>query len=313
MNTTSFIESTLLLKTFTTMTDESWFIPFDILMIVSTIVVILLSIMFLLIIILDKTCHTISIMLTANSCLSTLVIGCSLLSLCVFTLQNDLKPVEYQNSHCIIQGYLSHASPALGSYSFLVQTLYRYVSVIYPARLFFQTVRFQLLIICLTWIVSFIYPLAFVFTGDIVYNIDNQICQLAMQPSFAMIFIVTIVYLTPISMIMMIYLKLVHYVHQMSKRITPANTFVRAKRELKMTKRIIIVIHILMTIGIPYALFIIMSFFTHPPKYHYRIAFIFVDISLIVVMIILFQFTDPLKTAIMKRIKRRPNRIVAII
>jgi hypothetical protein len=45
------------------------------------------------------------------------------------------------------------------------------------------------------------------------------------------------------------------------------------------------------------------------PKYHFRISYIFIDASYLFVMIALFQFTDPLKTSIMKKLNRQPNII----
>ena len=92
----------------------------------------------------------------------------------------------------------------------------------------------------------------------------------------------------------------------MSKRVTPVNTLFRAQRELRMIRRIVYLVLILLILGFPYALFILMSFFNSAPKYHFRIAYIFVDVSLAFVMIALFQITEPLKTSIMKRINRRP-------
>jgi hypothetical protein len=91
----------------------------------------------------------------------------------------------------------------------------------------------------------------------------------------------------------------------MNERVTPVNTLFRAKRELKMVHRIVILTIILMIFGVPYMSFIFMSFFVSPPKYHFRIAFIFVDVSLIFMITVLFQFTDPLKESIIKRIRRR--------
>jgi len=99
----------------------------------------------------------------------------------------------------------------------------------------------------------------------------------------------------------------------MSKRVTPVNTLLRAQKDLKMVQRTVILISILLIPGIPFTLFIFMSFFTNPPKYHFRIAYIFLDVSLIFVMIALFQFNDPLKSSIMKKIKGKPNIVVAAI
>ena len=154
-------------------------------MIVCSILTIILAIIFLLIIILDKTCHTVPMMLIANSYLSALIAGCSALSLGIFTFQNDLKQIQYQDSFCVFRGYISYVAGALFNYSFLLQALYRYLIVIYPTRLFFQSFRFQILIICLTWIFGFVYPFAFLFNGEIIYNVDNQICQLPLRFSFS--------------------------------------------------------------------------------------------------------------------------------
>jgi uncharacterized membrane protein YphA (DoxX/SURF4 family) len=99
----------------------------------------------------------------------------------------------------------------------------------------------------------------------------------------------------------------------MSKRATAVNTFSRAQRELKMIGRIIRLISILLTLGIPYAIFIFMSFFNSEPKYSFRIGYLFIDASLVLVMIVLFQNTDPVKTSLMKKINWRSNAIVTTV
>jgi hypothetical protein len=280
-------------------------------MIICTIVTIIFALVFLLIIVLNKTCHTIPMILVANSCLTALVNGCLLLGMCAFTLQNDLKQIQFQNSFCIFRAYIGYGSCAALNYSFLLQAIYRYVTVVYPNRLFWQSVRFQVLLICLTWIFSFVYPTVFIFTDEVLYNINNQICQLRLRLSFYVIYMTLCVYTIPILLIIFIYFKLVRYVKEMSKRVASANILSRAQRELKMVRRTVILVMILFTICFPYEIFAIMSFFTSPPKYHFRIAYIFVDMSLVFVMIVLFQFTEPLKTSLMKVIHGRPNMVAA--
>jgi uncharacterized membrane protein YfcA len=167
-------------------------------------------------------------------------------------------------------------------------------------------------LICLTWIFCFVYPLAFMFTDEIKYNVDNQICQLVLRLCFSVIYGGHCSYIIPVLMINFIYLKLIRYVHAMNKRTTPVNVLSRVKRQLRMVRRIIILLMIIIVMGCPYGIFIFISFFTSPPKYHFRIAFIFIDLSLIVEMLVLFQFTDPLKTSIMKRIRQRPYIIKGV-
>jgi hypothetical protein len=296
-----------------TITIESWFISFDIIMIMCTTLVIILATLFLLIIVLDKTCHTIPMMLIANSCLAELLSGSGMLSMVVFTLQNDLKQIQYEDSCCIFRGYLAYVIGALQNYSYVLPAVYRYITIVYPTHLFWRSARMQLLFIGLTWILAFVCPVAFIFNGEIIYNVDNQICQISLQWSFSLLYGALYSYIIPISMIMYIYWRLCRYVKDMSKRVTVANTLSRAQRELKMVRRIVILVMGVTIIGFPYVLLILMSFFNRAPKYDLRIAFFCIDLSMVFIMIALFQFTDPLKSSVMKRIKWRPNVIVATV
>jgi hypothetical protein len=120
-------------------------------------------------------------------------------------------------------------------------------------------------------------------------------------------------YITPVSLTIFVYFKLVRYVKEMSKRVTPLNTLSRAQRDLKMVRRTVILVSILFILCFPYAMFIFLSFFMEIPKYHFRIAYIFVDGSYTFVLITVFQFTDQLKTSIGKKIKGREIMVVTTI
>jgi hypothetical protein len=82
----------------------------DILAIICLTLAIILATIFLFIIILDKTCHTVPMILTANICLTGLICGSVHFALTVFVLHNDLKQIQYQDTFYIVIGYLSYAS-----------------------------------------------------------------------------------------------------------------------------------------------------------------------------------------------------------
>jgi hypothetical protein len=170
-----------------------------------------------------------------------------------------------------------------------------------------------MLLICSTWIFGFICPIPYLLTGAIIYNVNNQICQMPLRLSFLAIYNAFCVYMIPVLLTMLIYFKLVRYVKEMSKRVTIANTLHRAQQELKMVRRIVILIIGIVTIGFPYAFFVFLSFFTTPPKYDFRIAYIFVDGSLAFVMIALFKFTESLKASIIKKMVDRTNMVMPTI
>jgi hypothetical protein len=203
-------------------------------------------------------------------------VSCQLISNCIdigmryaqflrlFTLQNDLQHIQYQDSLCVFRAYVDYVSCALFSYSFLVQAIYRCRSIVYSHHLLCQSAKLQAGIICLTWIFSLTYPFAFLFTDEIVYNIDNQICQLVLRLSFSIIYGASCIYIIPVFFVILIYFKSVRCVHEMDKRTIPVNTLARAKRESKMVQHIVILLTMLITIGIPYGIFVFISFFTNP-------------------------------------------------
>ncbi len=300
-------------KNLTTIKSESWFIPLDILTIICTILAIILAVIFLFIVAIDKTCHTVPMMLVANSCVIELIFGSNLLGMAVFVLENDLKQIQYQDSLCMFRGYMVFAACSLQNYSYLLQAIYRYVVVVYPARLTYQSARFQIFLICLTWICGIVYPIPILFTNQIKYNVDNQTCAIPLRLSFLTLINACYAYMIPVGALVFIYIRMVRYIKRMSERVIPANTLFRAQRELKMIGRIMKLVSILLSFGLPYTIFMLLSFFNREPKYDFRIVYISLDASLAIAMIALFQQTDPVKTSLMKKMNGRPNAIVATV
>jgi hypothetical protein len=290
---------------------QLWFIPIDVLSLICVIFGMGLGIFSLLIIIFHKTYRTVPMMLITNTCLAQIFFGILLLSLRGFTLQNDLKQIEYEDFFCSFRGYMGYVLCSIQNCSYLLQSIHRFVSIVYPSRLLCQLMTFQFLLICLSWIFGFAYPIAFLFTGQIIYNVNNQICQLPLRLSFSVISMASCAYIIPVFVTILIYFKLVRYVKQMSKRVTPVNTLSRVHRELKMVRRTVILVTILFALCFPYAMFIFLSFFIEIPIYHFRIAYIFLDVSYAFVMIALLIFTDSFKTSMIKRMNGRSNMAIA--
>ncbi|CAF4337677.1 unnamed protein product, partial [Adineta steineri] len=164
-------------------------------------------------------------------------------------LINDLKQIYYPDSYCIFQAYISYATCAAFNYSFVLQALYRYIFVIYPRVLFWQKRRTQILFVFKTWILGFLCPSIFLFTNEIVYNYDNQVCQLPLRFSFSVIYISFTVYGIPVTLIIFIYFKLLRYIQEISKYITSINVLSRARREVKMVRHIVMLVSILIGVG----------------------------------------------------------------
>ncbi|CAF1280407.1 unnamed protein product [Adineta steineri] len=249
-------------------------------------------------------------MLTINSCLSEFILTNTLFWAGIFTLINDLQQIQHKDSFCVFRCYLIHCGCFLQGHSYLLQAIYRYIKIIYPSRLSWQSRQNQLLLIGTIWILAFVHAIPFLFFDGIVYNVHNQVCQMVLGFYFLMIYMRFTDYILPMILIMLVYFKLLRYVKKMSKRVTSTNTLSRAQRELKMVRRTVIMITSIITVGFPFTLFMIMSFFDSAPKYHFRIIFLFGSASIVVIMIILFQFIDSLKMSIIKRIKKRSDKVL---
>ncbi|CAF1180943.1 unnamed protein product [Adineta steineri] len=287
--------------------NQSWFIPIDILLLTCLFLAILMSLLFFFIVLTDKTCHTVPLILVAHSCFASFLLTIILFWATIITFHNDLKQIYYQDLFCIFRGYMTYVTFFGLYYSYLLQSIYSYITVIYPTRLFWRSIKIQFFLIILIWIFAFIFACPVIVTNEIKYLIDDQVCQMPFHLSIVAIYNIVYIYIIPISGIMFIYLKLIRYVREMNKRVTLVNTLLRAQRELKMVYRIVILISILLIVSVPYTIFVFMGFFILTPKYSFRIALTFAEASLVFVMIALFKFTEPVRTSIMKRIRQRSH------
>ncbi|CAF4393088.1 unnamed protein product, partial [Adineta steineri] len=189
--------------------------------------------------------HTIPMLLVANSFLAEFLFGSDMLFMSAFALHNDLKQIEFYDTWCLFQGYMSHMSVTIQNYSYLLQSIYRYISILYPTCFYYQSFRFQMFLICSTWICGIIYPIPIVLTHQIQYHVNDQICQMPLNFSFITLFNITYLYLLPMTTIIILYWKMARYVHEISQRALPVNTLSRAQRDLKMIRRIVILVIIL--------------------------------------------------------------------
>ncbi|CAF1484063.1 unnamed protein product [Adineta ricciae] len=231
MNSTEYNQSYLFCNNTIVIPIQSWFILINICLILFTVSTIILSIVFILIIVLDKICHTTPMMLVANTCIWTCICACARLGMVLFTLQNDLKQVEYEDSLCVFRAYMTYGSYWAFNYSFFLEALYRHILAVYPTRLFWQSLRIQILFICLFWIFCLLVPTPFLYPGAIIYDVNDQICHLPVAFSIFVAYALIVGFSIPVSLIIYLYIRLVRHIKQISKNVTTSNNQVRAQRQ----------------------------------------------------------------------------------
>ena len=293
-----------------TVSIESWFVPIDILRIISNVAAVICALVCLLIILIDKACHTLPMVLTASSCLAILVLSCDLLAISVYTLQSDLEQIQFPDLLCYFRGYLFYFGNSLVNFSFLQQALYRYMSTVYPTRFFWHSTKFQASLICIVWMFCIVFPFPLLITNRLKYNEHGRMCQVPVSLSFPMVYLTLLCYYIPVLSEISLYLRLFRYVRRMQQNITPINVLQRAQKHLKMVRKVVTLSMILFINDCPYAIFVFMSFFGSPPIYYLRIAFATISVAEALVMFVLLLFTDPIRNYLVKTIKRQQNTVV---
>ncbi|CAF0985566.1 unnamed protein product [Adineta steineri] len=281
MNASMMLPDTLKDSNSTIINNQSWFITIDVLLIICLTLAIILAIIFLFIVSIDSSCQTVPMILIANSCFSGLSLAVALLWSTIVTFHNDLNQIQYQDPTCIMRAYFIYVTFAALCYSLLLQAIYRYIIVIYPNRLSWQSKQRQLFLICLSWIFVFLYAV------PVLLKVDDQICQMPLHLAVITVYNTLCVYFIPVSGIILVYIKIVLYVKEMSKNVTTANNLIRAQRELKMVHQIVILISILLSLDFSFSGFLF-------PDHH------FPDF-----------LTTPIKLAIRNITNQRTNTIAA--
>lgn len=288
---------------------KPWFLVVDITIIILLAFAVLLAVCFITIVILNKTCQTMPTFLTCSSCIAEIVYGCNMMSIAIFSLENDRKQRIFQDSLCVFRDYLGYVGTGMLLYSLTLQALYRYIIVVYPRRLFWQSIPVQGALVVFSWIFCIITLLPWFLAGYSTYDAHNQMCLLPFRRSIYVICNVSIVYLIPLFIIIFLYVNLVRYVRNMdSHNGSSTQTVFQARRELTVVKRIVTIISVLVIFGLPFTFFMFLSFVTTPPKYHYRFSLLSADLFQTVIMIGLFRCSQPVMDVLFK-FKRRFSNI----
>jgi hypothetical protein len=277
-----------------------WFVPLDIVMLILAIFVIICGLLLLVFLLFDRTCRTASTLLLSHSCIVGIFFALVMFHMTLFTLQRDLQQRAEEDALCIFRGYLDYCTAALQNHSFALHAVHRYMTVVHPSFRLWQSIRFQTILIMIKWIffMSLFVPL--LWRHDIRYNSDNQICQIPLTLPLPALYVTFLIFVSPVTIIIVVYYKLLRYVRSMGQHITPVNRLFRTKRQLKMIRRICVLINALLFLALPYTTFIVLSFVTVVPKYHFRIIFAFIYVASSLMMCSLFSHTNTARRTAVK-------------
>ncbi|UJR35009.1 hypothetical protein I4U23_027785 [Adineta vaga] len=261
----------------------------------------------------NTSIHTVSNILTCNSSLAILILASDIFSISIYTLIKDLssKQIQMYNMFlCHLRGYIFHLSLCALIHSFVIQIFYRLAGTIYYNRLYYQSLRPYLYAIILQWIIAIVQILPIIYTNHQNFIEEEYLCQIEIHNSQTIVYVYTIVYFIPLSLILIQYWIIKRYSKRKTNTIHTINIQHRARRQIKLIRRTLILITSLFILGTPYCAIIVLETlnFVRAPKYTHRIGFLLVGIASGLIMLMMIYFTRNLRRLILR--KRRIREVI---
>ncbi len=182
------------------------------------------TIIFISIIIFNRSLHTVANILTVNSSVAILLLSSDTFSIVIYALYGNVKrrqsqmPVEMKNLFlCHLRGYIAHMSFCTLIYSYVIQAFYRLVGTIFYHRISFQHWKIYAYAICVQWFIGTIQLLPIAIGNNQIFIEEEYLCQIAIKNSKAVGYICVTNYLIPLTIILIIYSMITRSVQQREK------------------------------------------------------------------------------------------------
>ncbi len=118
-----------------------------------------------------------------------------------YYIKNDSEDNHSQNFFCMVLGYLDYFTDFLQNYSYLLNAIYQYIAILYPARILWRSFKFQISLIGIQWIFAIAFFLSLLLIRELTYHSDVQICQIPLRLFAFMIYVTLVLYSIPNSAI----------------------------------------------------------------------------------------------------------------
>jgi hypothetical protein len=244
----------------------------------------------------SKNSFHVSLVLTCNTSLA--IIGSSI-TLCLSALSSigdDRDIVSFQKiiyCGCHIRGYLSMVFITSIYLSYVLQAVYRLFRIVYHKYKYLRATSTFSYYILTQWLLAFVLILPMVFldknySSFIVYSSEQFNCLVPFTNIRGIIFLMATMFFFPFCYLILIYSWII--IHIKHKQRQPISTFKlrrQNKRDTIIIKRICVVMILLLTLGVPSAVFFIQFVITgHLHWAAYRISsmttsltFVFISLS----------------------------------
>jgi hypothetical protein len=169
---------------------------------------------------------------------------------------------------CLLRGYLSIMACTGLCYSYLIQAISRLFCTALYKHKNLQTWHIHRIMIIMNWILAFLIPIPPIFLNGYVLEEESRLCLPSTKIFSSAIYVISSVFLIPLTLIQIIYVIILYYAHQSTRRVvdfaTKTNTVAirgyiplpNFKRELILMRNMLILVFILTSGGAPFAMLI---------------------------------------------------------
>ncbi|CAF2839044.1 unnamed protein product [Rotaria sp. Silwood2] len=187
-----------------------------------------------------------------------------------YGMYDDLQPsISFDDYYCQLRSYVNYVFICAFYYSCLLQAMFRLCRVVFQKRKILQSRTVFTIAMIIQWLVSIVYILAYLLLNDFQYHPDISSCWLSFKNICGLSIAMVFVYGSPLTIMTLIYVCIVRFIRHTVQTQQIRNN--ANKRDLLVVKRIIILVFIAMTIGIPTLLIFIVYMITNyltPLAYH---------------------------------------------
>ncbi|UJR32549.1 hypothetical protein I4U23_020011 [Adineta vaga] len=165
---------------------------------------------------------------------------------------------ETDSMECRVFGYIFFCVISSVFWSYALQVIFRYVRVVYPMNSCINHVKLYLFVfIPIQWLIAFtiVIPLLTCLNGIHLLLPNEMYCGVQFEKFPIVVYTSVVEVWIPIMIISVCYLRIIRTIQQRSSKQIP---FVRNKRDLKATHRIITMIFILSIMNIPTIIYLMI-------------------------------------------------------
>jgi 7 transmembrane receptor (rhodopsin family) len=286
--------------------------------IVASTITIFLGLAIIVAVIIHHPCRTVRNLLLCNTAAATCIYSLFQITLAVYGFRADpLHPPPA----CVFQAYFYTAVCVMVPVSYLLQSISSYFFAVLYRHKYLLGWKIHWLMIVANYFYAFVGSLTPIFHDrGYEFEAESRLCLATTKVLRVSMYTVSIAYLIPLNLIILLYGIIFYETRQAARRVTAfapdrlshgrtitSNTVrPNLQREMKLMKNILILVSILLLAGIPYLMMVIWQAATTypPPEPMYSLCMVDITVFFVIKMIVLFYMNREVKNTVVTYLRK---------